>query len=236
MNENFVPYGVYEEIINLLGKWKVLDIKSLSEFSSYKVKYFNLLKKVRQLEISGLIKGVSMGGKEKYIYLTNKGLQYTGHDHTYEISESNLTHDIIVGRVLKQLLKMDQFIDGKMFHQVADFDVFPDALISGVKNDSTYKLALEIELTQKSEPRVKEKYRRYGRNTVFNYALFITNKWTLYNTYKRFLLEMNQETQAAIILLFDQNLNMKGMNTDNNKCTYLGKETSFSDLFSEKKS
>jgi hypothetical protein len=233
MAVDFIPYGAYEDIINILGKWKVMDMKSLSEFCSYELKYFNLLKKVRTLESHGLVKGVLLGKKDKHIYLTNKGLRYTGHDYTYEICDENLTHDLIVGRVLKELLKTQHFIDGKMFHEIVVENVFPDAEVKGIKNDMTYKLALEIELTQKSESRVKEKYRRYGREKDFNYVLFITNKQTLFKTYKRFLEEMNSETQEAIILMFDQHLGIKKFKKQDANCFYQGSFTTFSKLFED---
>ena len=210
-----------------------MDMKSLSELSSYELKYFNLLKKVRTLETHGLVKGVLLGRKNKHIYLTNKGLRYTGHDHTYEICDENITHDLVVGRVLKELIKSPQFIDGKMFHEIPVENIFPDAEVKGVKDNQTYKLALEIELTQKSESRVKEKYRRYGREKVFNYVLYITNKEGLFKTYKRYLEEMNRDIQEAVILMFDKTLSVTSFKRENAKCFYQGKETTFTDLFGE---
>lgn len=53
MAVDFVPYGIYEDIINILGQWKVVDMKALKEMCNYDVGYFNLLKKVRTLESHG---------------------------------------------------------------------------------------------------------------------------------------------------------------------------------------
>ncbi|MCF8060739.1 MAG: hypothetical protein K9K67_15660 [Bacteriovoracaceae bacterium] len=235
MAVDFVPYGAYEDIINILGKWKVMDMKSLSDFCSYELKYFNLLHKVRKLESHGLVKSVLLGRKDKHIYLTNKGLKYTGHDYTYEICDENITHDLITGRVLKELIKTSHFIDGKMFHEVVVENIFPDAEVKGVKDNVRYQLALEIELTQKSESRVKEKYRKYGRERTYNYVLFITKKETLFNTYKRYLEEMNSESQEAVILMFDKNLSVKKFNQKDAICFYQGKTTTFNKLFEDQK-
>ena len=233
MAVDFVPHGAYEDIINILGKWKVMDMKSLNEFCSYDLKYFNLLKKVRTLETHGLVKGVLLGRKNKHIYLTNKGLKFTGHDFTYEICDENLTHDLIVGRVLKELIKTSHFIDGKMFHEIPVENLFPDAEAKGIKDNQTYKLALEIELTQKSESRVKEKFRRYGREKVFNYVLYITNKESLFRAYKRFLEEMNSETQEAVILMLDKKLSVTAFKYQESTCFYQGSETTFLKLFGD---
>ncbi|GEM_PF-1306982 len=234
MAMDFVPYGAYEDIINILGKWKVMDIKSLSDLNNYDLKYLNLCKKVRKLEAHGLIKSVLLGKKSKHVFLTNKGLTYTPYDHTYEISDENITHDIIVGKVLKELIAMPQFIDGRMFHEIAVEHLLPDAQVVGVKNKETYKLAVEVELTQKSQSRVKEKYRRFGRDNNFNYAFFITNKETLFKAYKRYLLEMNSATQEAIILMLNKSLSVSNLEIEKGQCFYNGIETSFDGLFSDK--
>jgi hypothetical protein len=233
MSFAFIPHGVYEDIINIVGQWKVVDMKSLSEMCNYDIGYHNLLKKVRILETHGLIKGVLLGRKNKHIYLTNKGLKYTGHDYTYEICDENLTHDLIVSRVLKTLLTHKSFVDGRMFHQIAVDKIFPDAEASACKNGELYKLALEIELTQKEQSRVKEKYRRYTSGSIFTYGAFITNKRTLFKTYCRYLQEMKEDIQEAIILILDERMTATKFNYEKSECFYLGKSVDFSQLFDE---
>ena len=233
MSLAFIPHGVYEDIINIVGQWKVVDMKSLSEMCNYEIRYHNLLKKVRTLETHGLIKGVLLGRKDKHIYLTNKGLEYTGHDYTYEICDENLTHDLIVSRVLKTLLTHKSFVDGRMFHQIAVDKIFPDAQVTAHKNGELYKLALEIELTQKEQNRVKEKYRRYASGSVFTYGVFITNKETLFKTYCRYLQEMKEDIQEAIILILDKQMTATKFNYEKSECFYLGKNVSFAQLFDE---
>ncbi len=231
MAVDFVPHGVYEDIINILGKWKVIDMKGLKDFCNYDVKYHNLLKKVRTLESHGLIKSVLLGRKDKHIYLTNKGLKLTSYDLTYEICDENLTHDLVVGRVLRELLTYPSFRDGRMFHQIIVDDIYPDAQIDGKKNSQNYSVALEVELTQKSEVRVKEKFRRYAKDNSFTYAMFISNKEGLYRAYKRYLSEMNPDIQEAVIILFDKSLSTTKFNYQASNCFYMGKERSFNFLF-----
>ena len=236
MSINFIPQGVYEDIINIVGQWKVVDMKSLSDMCNYEIGYHNLLKKVRTLETHGLIKGVLLGRKNKHIYLTNKGLQYTGHDNTYEICDENITHDLIVSRVIKVLLNHEAFIDGKLFHQIPVDRIYPDAELNVHRDGELFKLAIEVELTQKAQNRIKEKYRRYSVGKNFDYGLFITNKDRLFKTYSRYLLEMKQSTQEAIILILDTNMTATKFNYEKSECFYLGKTVSFNDLFSSNRS
>jgi hypothetical protein len=231
MKARFIPQGVYEDIINIVGQWKVVDMNSLSEMCSYEIGYHNLLKKVRKLEAQGLIKGVLLGRKNKHIYLTDKGLKYTGFDYTYEICDENITHDLVVSKVLKELLRNDSFVDGRMFHQIVGEDLLPDAEVSGIKNQENYKLAIEVELTQKSQKRIKEKYRRYARGSVFDYGVFITNKESLFKTYKRFIMEMDKETQEAIVLILDSKMTATKFSYESLECFYLGRESLFNQLF-----
>ncbi|MBT3236872.1 MAG: hypothetical protein HN353_13035 [Bdellovibrionales bacterium] len=233
MSVQFIPQGVYEDIINIVGQWKIVDIKGLEEMCSYEVSYFNLLKKVRTLESHGLIKGVLLGQKNKHIYLTNKGLQYTGNHYGHEICNENLTHDLVTARVLKELLKFDGFNEGRMFHQVPIEKIYPDAEITGSKSGEDYRLAIEVELTQKSERRVKEKYRRYSRESVFNYGVFITNKERLLRAYKRFLEALNPEIQEAIVLILDDKLSATKFSYQKAHCYYMGNNVRFIDLFGE---
>ena len=233
MSLAFIPHGVYEDIINIVGQWKVVDMRSLAEMCNYEIGYHNLLKKVRTLETHGLIKGVLLGRKNKHIYLTNKGLKYTGYDYTYEICDENLTHDLIVSRVLKTLLTHKSFVDGRMFHQIAVDRVFPDAQATANKNGELFKLALEIELTQKEQKRVKEKYRRYASGSVFAYGVFITNKETLFKAYCRYLEQMKEDIQEAIILILDKQMTATKFNYEKSECFYLGKSVSFAQLFNE---
>lgn len=231
----FLPIGIYEDIINHLGQWKVLDIKSLAELCNYEISYFNLLKKIRRLESEGLVRGVLAGRKNKHIYLTNKGLKFTKFDFTYEIFNENLTHDLIVGRVLRAFLKSECFTHGKMFHQISADHLLPDAEIDGLKDGLGYKLAIEIELTQKSEDRVKDKYSRYAQSDIFSYAIFITNKPGLFKTYKRFLSEMRSEVQEAIILMLDSALSVSKFNFKDGEYFYKGEKVSFKELFGNQK-
>ena len=139
MKIHFVPQGIYEDIINILGQWKILNIKDLMKMCGYDVKYYNFLYKIRKLEVHGFIKSILLGKNIKYISLAKKGLEFTRYDYTYDICDTNITHDIIVGTVLRKLLKFDFFHNGKMFHQIAFDKVLPDAEIHGGKKGNFMK-------------------------------------------------------------------------------------------------
>ena len=229
----FVPYGPYIDIINAVGKWKVVDLKSLSELCSYKLNYSNLRKKVRKLEDFGLVKSVNLGRKRKHLFLTNSGIKFTQYDQTYELCDESLSHDVIVGNVLRSFLGFPNFVNGRMFHEIPDNDLAPDALVTGIKTKREYELAIEVELTQKSSTRVKSKYSRYLRSKSFDYCIFITNKEGLFRTYKRFLGEMNTDVQSKIILMYAPDLSPNEFSFYASECHFKGQTKKFEEIFGE---
>jgi len=234
MNQSqFVPYGTYIDIINTIGKWKIIDLKTLTSFCNFGVSYKNLAVKVKTLEKEGFVRSVNLKRKRKHIFLSNKGIQLTGHDNTYEITDESLGHDILVGTALRSLLENDLFLDGRMFHEVDESDINPDAVITGSKDSLTYELAIEVELTQKSSSRVKSKYSRYFRSKSFDYCLFITNKESLYKAYKRFLGEMTKEVQGKIILMHTEKLRPDQFIYEGEQCYFKGEDKNFEDIFCE---
>lgn len=231
--QRFIPYGPYIDIINAVGKWKVVDLKSLSEVCNYKLNYSNLRKKVKKLENTGLIKSVNLGRKRKHIYLTNSGIKFTQFDKTYELTDESLNHDVITGNVLRELLEFPSFFNGRMFHEIDDNGLAPDAALSGNKNGKEYELAIEVELTQKSSTRVKSKYSRYHRSKSFDYCLFITNKAGLFRSYGRFLEEMKGGVQEKIIILYSPDMTPCKFSYLEASCFFRGKEQSFKEVFGD---
>jgi len=71
---------------------------------------------------------------------------------------------------------------------------------------------------------------------VFTYGVFITNKETLFRTYRRFLEEMNNDIQEAIILILDKDMTATKFDYEKTECFYLGKMLNFEALFGEKNS
>ena len=105
-----------------------------------------------------MVKSVNLGRKRKHVYLSNTGIKFTNYDNTYELTDECMNHDVIVGTALRAFLKYPNCYNGRMFHQIVENNISPDAVLSGEKGGNEYELAIEVELTQKSSRRVKSKY------------------------------------------------------------------------------
>lgn len=230
---SFIPSGAYEDILNILGQWKIMDMKSLMKMTNYDVKYDTLLYRVRKLENNGLIKSTTDGSNFKYVYLSDKGLKYTPFSASAEISPGNLNHDLITGNVLRTLIDSEYFFDGMMYHQLEQDKVFPDAAVLFSKFDKTFRIGVEVELTQKTADRVIRKYNSYSKDSIFDYSLFITNKRPLYKTYCRLLTGMSKDVQGSNILLFDPTLSAYKFRPAQAECLYLGERVKYDEIFGE---
>jgi len=230
---NFIPRGAYEDIINVLGHWKIMDMKSLKKMTNYDTEYPNLLRQVRRLEKNNLVKSVSDGSKRKYVYLSDRGLKFTRFNMSSEISTDNMTHDLITGTVLRALIESKYFFNGVMYHQLENDKVFPDAGASFAISNRTFRVGIEVELTQKESNRVKNKYALYSKDSCFDYSLFIINKLPLYKTYCRLLSSMNEETQISNILLYDKELNTYKFSPTESEYFYKGETMKFDEIFSD---
>lgn len=226
-----IPNGSYQNIINTLGKWKLLDSKSLHSFIDYKLCYQVFMRKLRNLEGQGMIKSFYTGTLHKHLYLTELGIKHTPFDNSYELSSAHLTHDLICVNVLKKLTRLDNVIDSKMFHQISGETINPDAEVTMTKEGRVFHVAVEVELTQKSQKRIKRKFSRYTSTSHYDYALFITNKPTLYRAYKRFIQDMTEETQGQVVLVLDETLKTNQESLNDSKTYFNQKERPFFEMF-----
>ena len=229
----FSKSGIYREIIEALGRWKILECRNLHKLINTNVTYETLKRRVRILETQGVIESKYFNNKLKYIFLTDLGLKYTGADQTFSPKEEELTHDIICSKVVQELFKYSNVIDANMYHQIKRSGLNPDAELI-IQKENEYKVALEIELTQKSQRRIKAKFEKYAGSAELDYCVFITNKQRIIDTYSRFLREMKEPIQEKFFFVFGENLLGVNRILDNSQCSYQGEKVPMESLFGKK--
>ncbi|OFZ38153.1 MAG: hypothetical protein A2504_17000 [Bdellovibrionales bacterium RIFOXYD12_FULL_39_22] len=196
MRQHFAPQGAYEDILRLIGQWRILDFKTLASLTTNKIEYPNLLKKIQKLEQTNFIKCTYLGNRAKYFYLSSKGIKLVGVENGYEMADENLAHDIITGVVLRGLQAFKTFTDGQMLSHDGASKVNADAKIIGIKDENKFKIDLEIELTQKSKNRIQTKFARHAMSSESDYCFYITNKLGLYKSYCSYLSSMSEKGKA----------------------------------------
>ena len=215
-------------ILDEVGRWKVIWIKDLYRLvegaSSY---YASFCKKIRALERKGYLSGRYFADEGKYVYLTEKGaiLSSTG----AVPGESTINHDLICTEVILKLLEFENFHMGSV-PDGPDSELEPDGVIHAMKDGNPYTLAIEVELSRKSQFRIERKFADYAEEGAHEFVLYITNKPSLFSLLCNILSEMNDGIRRTIILSLAKEL---GGKYDYRKSVYWfdGGEYSFDELF-----
>ena len=218
------------EIINEIGKWKAITLQELFKSLGGKKTYSNFCIKVRNLEKANLVVGVFERKQGKYLTLTQEGATCSVYPYADYESSLSITHDLYCTAVIKCLLNCKAFSSGCANNYV-EADVEPDGIIHLRQYGADYILAVEVELHQKSKKRVIEKFAKYLDEKLFDNVLYVINKQSVFDAYRKILIGMNDKVVQKIALCFDPSLSTT--NYDYFNATYWanGDYKSFQDLF-----
>jgi Uma2 family endonuclease len=202
----------YFDLLEPLRRWKILSIKGLKEEAEYAGSFSGLYKIISKLEKSRLVGSfVNSWSNEKYIYLLPDGIKALGaNERSLNVNKELRFHDSIVTRVARKFSNY-AFIN-ETYLDIHTREVFPllervpDALVVGVLN-APITMAIEIELTQKSQDRVKQIFRTYSDSKVVNHILYISDKKRILDTYKKYLEELGGEVlEERFLFLYAKDL------------------------------
>ncbi|HLE11024.1 MAG: hypothetical protein A2504_10465 [Bdellovibrionales bacterium RIFOXYD12_FULL_39_22] len=227
----FAPEGVYVDILDHIAQWRILDCKTLFEMLGNELSYNNFLKKLRKLETANLIKSTFVGNQTKHIFLTNKGVKWSGLEVGHELTDAHVMHDLTMGVVLRAMIATGKFTDSTIFYEGYSKHYNPDAKIFWLPDKSPVEMDIEIELTQKSKSRISWKFRSCEESRSSKYCIYFTNKRGLYETYCEVLQESPEKVQEKIVIVYDETLSTTACDLNKAVSFYKQKEKSFSDLF-----
>ena len=227
----FEPNHFDLEILNEIGRWKVIPLKGLYERASQGMAYSPFCRRVKRIEQFGLVRSIVGSRGLKYLLLTQEGSTLAHFKSPYLESDTELTHDLIVSRLLCDLLDFPNFHTGHIVHSGENLNPEPDALIHASKNGTPYRLALEIELHQKSNKRVREKFARYVATADCDYVLYVMNKPDVFHSYQAITIEMDKNISQKIVLMFEPHLGARQVDYQNARCWFKTKEMGFNEIF-----
>lgn len=231
----FIPMDNYMVILEEVGRWKIIGMKKLYNSLNLDSSYSFFCRQVRKLELEGFIRSITGSRKRKYLTLTTSGSKLSPYNAQFDESDAELNHDLIVSNVVSELNKFETLGEGHVLHESDFFQVEPDGLIYINKDGIHGSMAIEVELTQKAKPRITSKYAAYKRADCFNYCLYIFNKETVYNAYRRQLDGMNDKVREKILLTCDPNLSISQFSYLGRPVYFRGEESVFEELFANKK-
>ena len=116
----------------------------------------------------------------------------------------------------------------------------PDAFLGVMHNDKVFKVAIEIELTQKSSERVYEKFNQYKDSSYFDYVIYFFRDKSILEAYRRRLKELMMELKddnsraklsGKILFLYSSQNHHYAPVLENSTMECFGKELSIEKFF-----
>lgn len=236
----------YDPILKQVLKWRAIPLPLLKELSDYQGLDSSFRKVIQRLEKVSLLKSRPFKGKAKLVYLGPELIKSTP-GRVIPLHDESLVHEAVVTMVSNRFLQWGVFKEATLSHEIITssfgFGIrrLPDVILEGKIGDESFKLALEIELTQKAKTRIKNKIEDYLSNKVFDYIFYVFNDEAVYSSYKRTITEIinssdskrKQEAEIRFILGFKKDILHTGVNLNNLEVFYKGNHITVENFFND---
>lgn len=222
-----------------LKKWRILSLKDLknechdtSSFSSFTRRIYRLEKDKNLLESF-----IDPYTKEKYVFLSQKGASYVSEkSDSPSLSPQTIIHDAKVSKLTRAFLKLELFRHHSLEHeykqQLFTNKARADAILTGKKKKRDFQIALELELTRKAKPRIKNKIIEHLINNRFDYILYYFQDESLLKAYKRIIEEEYEiKTQNRVLYALNAKLMLKDFKFDETIIYATGKTQNILEVF-----
>jgi len=226
------------EALRPLGKWRILDLKSLMELSEVPIGYWNLHKIIKRFEKAKVVQSFKdPWTKRKMIYLEALGHGLLGVEKNCTISNETLLHDSKVSLVLRMMFNRGIFKEVLLEHELSRKLFFagelsPDAIMKGEKNGKKFSMAFELELTRKAHERALAKAKHYLNFSLVDYVFYQFCSEGLFQSYKKLFLEKLPEGWNNKIMMFcNTSLMSSCFSLENGKGFFKNREVSFAEIF-----
>ncbi|OFZ52140.1 MAG: hypothetical protein A2381_19020 [Bdellovibrionales bacterium RIFOXYB1_FULL_37_110] len=202
----------YFDLLLPLKQWKILSLRELKEEAKYTGSFSGFYKIISKLEKNMLLDSfINSWSNEKFLYLLPDGIKALGgNEKSLHINRDLRFHDSLVSKVARMIKEFSFVKDVYMDFQAREvfplLERVPDCVASGFLKKE-FVMAIEVELTQKSQDRVKEIFKTYSASKVVNNVLYITDKKSIFNSYRMFLDELGGEIcKEKFLLMFGEDL------------------------------
>ena len=227
----------YLDLIDPLKNWKILSVEDLKKLSGFQKGASSFYKAIKKLEQAKLIEGFADHfTNQKYLYLKEDGFLSLGLEKMIPIHSENRFHDAHLVRLLLRFKELGLvqriLLDHQIKKELPLLRHLPDGLIVG-KRKEEFKLAIELELHQKSKERIRDTFETYETSPFFNNVLYFFHRHTPFKTYQEVLRELSSiKNKDRYIFVFEPKLTQKNYELLNSKVSFKGKETTLKEIFS----
>ena len=226
----------YITILEPLLYWRILSINDLYMMTSYDKTKGAFYKSIQRFEKLKLIESFKNSwNNEKYVYLLRDGLKLLGTEKALlPVNRDLRFHDSItsqIGLIFNNLhFVKSVLIDQNIQNHYPNLLNTPDIIIEGVHNKK-FRIAIEVELSQKSSSRILNTFKNYSENSFFSAIIYITDKKFIFNAYQK-LIEDKEETikKDKFIFCYDPTIHRETKNILNAHTLHNGRSTTLKDL------
>lgn len=175
-----------------LLKWRVMDVNSLRKECLRAPKYHNFCKVIRYLEKEKILEGYrDPHSRKKFVFFSSSGERLLSNkENPTAISNETVIHDSKVSEITHYLYECGLVDEVELEHEINDkrnfkttYKIIPDAILHLEKKGHKFKIAFELELNRKSNPRITEKMKQYEDSTYYSYAMYLFPTEKLMETY-----------------------------------------------------
>lgn len=236
------------EVMNLLDKWGVLTARSLHSLLYEKISLTGLRRKLHRLAKEDYVHISKLGNNHEMIAAPTKKTINQLKSNRSSIDETMIFHDLFISLLGIELIYREKVRFFKLPHEYRrsrtpvslSSAIEPDAYLGVDHNGDILKIAIEVELTQKSSERIYDKFKQYKESQYFNYAIYFFRDESTLVAYRKRLNEMLDEMKnendrkilsGKIIFLCSSQNYQYGSILDNSTMECLGKQISNEKFF-----
>lgn len=226
----------YFDFLLPLKTWRILSVSDLKRLSGHTGSQSAFYKIITKFEKNKIVESFqNVWSNEKFIYLLPHGLKLLGDERAIlPINLDQRFHDAIVTKVALNLSIIPKFSEIYLDHNIPKsfplMEKTPDILVTGT-HPQPFRIAIEIELTQKSKTRLIEIFKSYSASKVINNVIYITDKKSIFEGYNQLINDSELGLNPArFIFIFEKSLNLKTINLTKSIALFKGGETTLHDL------
>ena len=236
------------EIINVLEKWGVLTVRHLQSLLCSNISINALRKRLHKLAVEDFVEISRLGINNEMIAVPTKKALHRLKSNRSSIDEAMIYHNLFISLLGLELISREKVEFFKHPHEyrkskapiTLSSSIEPDAYLCVKHNDENLKVAIEIELTQKSSDRIYEKFKQYKDSAYFSYVIYFFRDESTLNSYRKRLEEIANEMKnkndknellGKVIFLYSKQKHQYGSILENSIMEYGGKIISVTKFF-----
>lgn len=223
-----------------LLKWRVMDVNSLRKECFRATKYHNFCRVIRNFERDKILEGYrDPHSRKKFVFFSSSGERLLSvKENPTAISNETVIHDSKVSEITHYLYSSGRVDDVELEHEIHDkrnfktvYKIIPDAILYIEKRGHKYKIAFELELNRKSNPRIVEKMKQYEDSTFYSYAMYLFPTKKLMETYIGLAEEkLGKASMSKFMFFYHPDISSGNHPLEEIKGELQGKEISLADV------